>query len=577
MTDIITNTHTDDVAGHENGTLEHLDPHTLVLEANVRDDAVLDAEFVANIKEHGVLIPIAGVRDADGNIVVRMGQRRTLAAREAGVSSVPVYVRPLADGNTANLVARVAEQIVENDHRRALTESQRVRGIQQLLDAGVSVTKVAQKLSVKKDIIKAAAAVGNSAAATIALDTGQLSLAEAAALTEFEDLTDAVQRLTVVAGTSRFDHVVAQLRQQQASQRAQVEAEKVWRDKGFTVLDERPRSWDINCVELCYLRTADGTMVEEDSVTDPARWAVLVDEDDALVDAETGEIVEESSVDWTTEHDPGATPADGKRHANTVKDAVVHVPIYYCLDYRSAGFTLDARFLRFAGVASTSTQSSAADPVNNDGDEEDAAAARAAALAQAEAEHAEAQRRERKKVITLNRLGEAATQVRREFVTKLLTRKRPPKGAAIFIADCLIREPALINDYHAATVSAELLGVTEGDGLRQLVTSLPPTGDGRAQVLTLAVVLGSLEGRTPKDAWRSGGNTGWRYNVGTGDYLAFLQANGYQIAEVERVITGERTSDDLYKQTLTAGGTANTSDSDATGADPESNPSGDPE
>jgi hypothetical protein len=73
--------------------------------------------------------------------------------------------------------------------------------------------------------------------------------------------------------------------------------------------------------------------------------------------------------------------------------------------------------------------------------------------------------------------------------------KTLPKGASIFIADCLIREPALINDYHGAGITAEPLGVTESDGLRKLVTDLPPTGDGRAQVLTLAVVLGTLESR----------------------------------------------------------------------------------
>lgn len=77
--------------------------------------------------------------------MVRVGQRRTLAARKAGLTSVPVYVRPASDGDdTAYLVARVTEQIVENDHSRELGHAQRARGIQQLLDAGVSTTKVAQ-------------------------------------------------------------------------------------------------------------------------------------------------------------------------------------------------------------------------------------------------------------------------------------------------------------------------------------------------------------------------------------------------------------------------------------------------
>lgn len=135
------------------GTLEHLDPNTLELETNVRDDAALDADFVASITEHGVLNPIAAVRGHDGVVRVRAGQRRTLAAREAGLTSVPVYVRPAgASDDKAQVVERVSEQIVENDRRRELTEAQRARGIQQMLDAGVSVTKVAKIHRTKDDI-----------------------------------------------------------------------------------------------------------------------------------------------------------------------------------------------------------------------------------------------------------------------------------------------------------------------------------------------------------------------------------------------------------------------------------------
>jgi hypothetical protein len=47
---------------------------------------------------------------------------------------------------------------------------------------------------------------------------------------------------------------------------------------------------------------------------------------------------------------------------------------------------------------------------------------------QAEAERAEAENRERRKVLALNKLGEAAMRVRREFVTKMVARKTPPKG-----------------------------------------------------------------------------------------------------------------------------------------------------
>jgi ParB family chromosome partitioning protein len=129
----------------ESGTLEHIDPRELVLDTNVRDDAALDAEFIATIKEHGVLIPIAAIRGDNAQLLVRAGQRRTLAAREAELPTVPVYIRSASDGDdTAQLVERLTEQTVENDQRRALTTTQRAKGIQQMLDAGVSVTKVAK-------------------------------------------------------------------------------------------------------------------------------------------------------------------------------------------------------------------------------------------------------------------------------------------------------------------------------------------------------------------------------------------------------------------------------------------------
>jgi ParB family chromosome partitioning protein len=127
--------------------------------------------------------------------------------------------------------------------------------------------------------------------------------------------------------------------------------------------------------------------------------------------------------------------------------------------------------------------------------------------------------------------------------------KTAPKGAAIFIATCLTREPALINDYHAAAVTADLLGIERSSALVKMVKDLPPTGDGRAQVITLSVVLGALESRTPKDAWRSGGISGYGQSVRSAEYLAFLVANGYQLAEVERVIVGESTADHVYDRT----------------------------
>ena len=45
---------------------------------------------------------------------------------------------------TSLQIDRIVHQIVTNDQKRDLTDAQRARGIQQMIDAGLSVTKVAK-------------------------------------------------------------------------------------------------------------------------------------------------------------------------------------------------------------------------------------------------------------------------------------------------------------------------------------------------------------------------------------------------------------------------------------------------
>ena len=170
MTDITTEVH--DNCTESIGTLEHLDPALLEIGDNVREDAALSKSFIASIAENGVLVPITGVRDPENADVVRVrnGQRRTLAAREVGLPTVPVYVLPAsaADASTET-IERIVHQIVTNDQKEDLTDAQRARGIQQMIAGGLSVTKVAKRLSVAKDTVKAAETAAKSTAAMKAL------------------------------------------------------------------------------------------------------------------------------------------------------------------------------------------------------------------------------------------------------------------------------------------------------------------------------------------------------------------------------------------------------------------------
>ena len=107
----------------------------------------------------------------------------------------------------------------------------------------------------------------------------------------------------------------------------------------------------------------------------------------------------------------------------------------------------------------------------------------------------------------------------------------------------------MLTNNNALDTTAELLGVDSGQAVAKLVADLPANGDGRAQVITLALVLGALESRTPKDAWRNNAG-GWGHHVGSGEYLRWLADNDYPLAPVEEVVTKAKSADDVYEQYL---------------------------
>src|SRR5688572_33010712 len=103
--------------------VEHIHPDAILIEDNIRESVHLDDGFVASIREHGVIQPVLAVRNPDGTLSVRDGQRRTLGARAAGVQSIPAYV--VAAGDDRAL--RIIQQIIANDQRTAITEAERVQ------------------------------------------------------------------------------------------------------------------------------------------------------------------------------------------------------------------------------------------------------------------------------------------------------------------------------------------------------------------------------------------------------------------------------------------------------------------
>jgi ParB family chromosome partitioning protein len=94
-----------------------VDPTTLIIGDNVRAAAHLDRPFLASLREFGVMTPIQAVRDEDGTLNVKRGQRRTLGAVKAGLLTVPVLIVS-DDQDEAD---RIVKQWHENERRDALS------------------------------------------------------------------------------------------------------------------------------------------------------------------------------------------------------------------------------------------------------------------------------------------------------------------------------------------------------------------------------------------------------------------------------------------------------------------------
>lgn len=252
-------THTELTEGGH-GTIEHIDPNTIEVETNVRTIVNVDAALVASIREFGVLEPVVCRRTEDGTVQVRMGQRRVLAARKAERPTIPAYI---VEGDDTT-VTRLVEQFAENEHRAGLTEPERAAVFQQLAFEGLNVAQIAKQTGVKKAVVEAGITVAESEFAGKIAGKHDVTLDQAAALIEFEDDKDAVERLVQYAEDSpeQFAHELQRQRDTRA-RNEQVNAERTRLDEaGFTILESRPESYyDKEHISIRDLVTAEGEPV----------------------------------------------------------------------------------------------------------------------------------------------------------------------------------------------------------------------------------------------------------------------------------------------------------------------------
>jgi ParB family chromosome partitioning protein len=458
-----------------------LDPNTLLVDVNIRKESRPDKDFVASIKELGVLVPLVAVRTATGEVRVRFGHRRTLAAIEAGLPTVPVEIVGDESTDDAGQIDRILGQYAENVHRSDLTAGEKVQVVAQLSAFGVKAGEITKKTRIPKKDVKAAMSVARSELAKTASERYDfLTLEQAAAVAEFQDDPEAVKRLILDAKEGGFDHTVQWLRKdrQEKVEIAKVEGELL--KQGVTVIE--PPGYNSPIKTLIQIRRTQRTLTDQAHASCPGHAAFV-----------------EAYTDYYDD-DQG----------NEQEQLVTEVT-YVCTDPVANGH------LKATGTAAEGNKP-------RDTSVQDAAD--------------EAAREERRRVIANNKAWRAASEVRREFVKKLVARAKAPKGSPAFVAMWLADpvSPASNAINHRHSVACDLLGVEPSsywskpkeDGTN-LVGLVANASLDRAEVLILAMAFGSHEAVMSEQVWR-------RPSHHNGRYLLQLAEWGYELSKIEQSV-----------------------------------------
>lgn len=390
-------------------TVELIDPATAVLDVNIRTVPVLSMEFVEQIRTEGVRVPVLARRGDDGTVHVWDGQRRLLAAREAGLTSILAIFGTTDAGN----IARITDQLT-SFNRDDLTPSDRITAYEQLTLEGVSVERIAKTTGASKEDVAASLTVGKSEAAKQAMDMSAISLDVALYVAEFDGDQDAIDTIMADADDpAELVYIVQSLRDDRAITKRREALLADYAAQGITTFTKR---WSPDeFTTIAYLTDAD-----DDADERPA------------LDPETHTSCPGHAL---SVHVNGLQEGDVETFTVCTQPELHH-PLH-----------------RTYGTRTTSN-----------------APAQTAEEVETEAE---ARRVERRRLIANNKAWDTAATVRAGFLAKLITRKALPKNAAAFVAETLTKHRWDVANDNGQQAAKDMLGVTTYDGLATLVEKTP--------------------------------------------------------------------------------------------------------
>ena len=444
----------------------------------MRLDAALERAFVADIAERGVRQPVPVRREESGRLVVRTGQRRVLAAIEAGLVRVRVLVETeQLTEERARSIDRILDQLGENEHRSALSDAEEARATQQLLGLGLTARQIARRRHIPAKRVSTAAVVAQNPVALDVLSRGVLDLGQAAIVAEFTEDQDAVAALTTAATQrpEQFHHLAQQLRDAREETRRRAQLTATLTEQGVRIIDRPQDLFGGKTRQLSELRASPGT---------------------------------EPGTELTAQAHagcPGHAAFLSERSWGPVAERVAAV--WVCTDFQAYGH---AERYTALGVSTNGRVTGAM---------------------------TEEQKAERREVIANNKAWDSATTVRRDWLRSFLARQSAPKDAARWIAQTLAQGGYDVRkalEFHHP-LATELLGLKSSNRVyvradRHVITAAAAKASpGRASMLTVALLLAALEAGTDRHTWRRP----------TEDQIAYfrqLRSWRYALSDVEMLV-----------------------------------------
>lgn len=188
-------------------------------------------ELADSIKEHGVLQPLLVIEKPDGGYELVAGERRWRSAQIAGLATVPVIVKEMADQE------RLEVALIENIQRENLNPIEEGFAYKRLIEEfGLTQEQVADKVGKSRPAVaNAVRLLGLPEEVQNALIAGKVSTGQARALLTLDDKQKQLEMLASMLGQKITVREVEKQVQKQAPKQTR-------KDPNLLYLEEQLRS-----------------------------------------------------------------------------------------------------------------------------------------------------------------------------------------------------------------------------------------------------------------------------------------------------------------------------------------------